>query len=69
MGSGEAEYAVGIAMVTRHVGRGDRRSVGAVLAQFEYGKAVARSQRGGRSGNETEKEALQDKSVYDHNAD
>jgi hypothetical protein len=69
MGPGEAEYAVGIAVMARQAGRRDRRAVGGVLAQFEGGKAVVdRSKRGGRSCNETEKEALQNESVNDHNA-
>jgi hypothetical protein len=69
MGPGEAEYAMSIAVVARQVGRCDRRAVGAVLAQFEGGKTVAaRSKREGRSGNETEKEALHDERIDDHNA-
>jgi hypothetical protein len=69
MGSGEAEYAVGIAVVARHVGRCERGAVRAVLAQFEDGKAVvARSERGDRSRNETENEALQDERIDDRNA-
>jgi hypothetical protein len=69
MRPGEAEYAVGIAMVARHVGRDERGAVRAMLAQFEGGKTVAaRSQRGGRSGHETEKETLQNERIDDHNA-
>jgi hypothetical protein len=69
IGSGKAEYAMGIALMARQIGRRERRAVASVLAQFEGGKAVVgRSQRGGRSGSEAEKEALQNEGVDDHNA-
>jgi hypothetical protein len=67
MRPGETEYAVGIAVVARQVGRCDRRAVRAVQAQLEGGKAIRRKRSGG-SRSKTEKEALQNQSVNDRNA-
>ena len=68
VGPGETEYAVGIAVMARQVRRRDRRAVRPVLAQFESREAVDRGESEGRRGDETEKEALQNKGVNDHNA-
>jgi hypothetical protein len=68
VGPGETEYAVSIAMMAGQVRRRDRRAVRPVLAQFESREAVDRGQSESRSGDETEKETLQNKGINDHNA-
>jgi hypothetical protein len=69
IGPGETKYAMGIALVTRQVGRRDRGAVGSVLTQLEGWEAVIdRGKRGSRSGSKAEKEALENESVNDHNA-
>ncbi len=68
IGAGEAEYAVGIAVMAGQVRRRDRRAVRGVLAQFESREAVDLGERDGWRGDETEKETLQNEGINDHNA-
>ena len=68
VGAGETEYAMGIAVMAGQVRRRDRRAVRAMLAQFESREAVDRGESECRCGDETEKETLQNKGIYDHNA-
>jgi hypothetical protein len=68
VGPGEAEYAVGIAVMAGQFPRRDRRAVRPVLAQFESRDAVDRGESECRCGDETEKETLQNKRIYDHTA-